>query len=374
MHKERLLSLDVFRGLLVVGMLMVDNPGSWDIRLPIFEHAHWNGFTPPDFIFPSFIFAMGMAMAFSLGQKNYVGSDKVNVYKSIIIRSVGLFIIGYIVNICYHEGPYSFSTIRLLGVLQRFSIVYLIVSICFLHFNLKKLIILGCSILLGYWALLSLIPVPGYGMPDLTVFPDKITPNIAVWLDYKLLGTKAWVYSRPYDPEGIISNLPSISTAILGIAAGRWLKSERTLEHKALGIIVSGIGLVILGGIWNYWFPINKQLWTSSFVLFAGGLSMMVFGTVYWILDGLKKKLFINQFFSYFGTNALLAFCMIACVDAIISAIPVGGTNLKNLFYSNTLANWLPEIHASWIYSIIVLGLYSLLFRYLYHRKIIIKL
>jgi len=374
MNKERLLSLDVFRGLLVVCMLFVDNPGTWETRFSIFNHASWNGFTPPDFIFPSFVFAMGIAMAFSFGRKLEMQFDKVKIYKAIIIRTLSLFALGYIVNICYHEGAYTFDSIRLLGVLQRFSIVYFIVSICYLNISFKNLIIFGISIMLVYWGILTLIPVPGYGMPNLSLIPEKITPNIAAWIDLKLLGTKAWIYTQPYDPEGILSNFPSISTAIMGIAAGHWLKTKRSIEHKALGFFTIGFGFMLIGGIWNYWLPINKQLWTSSFVLFTGGLSMVIFASLYWIIDGLKKKSYLNDFFTYFGTNALLAFFLIDCVDAILSSIPAGTTNIKNLFFTTTLSNWLPEIHASWVYSCIVLGLYTILFRFLYKRKIFLKL
>lgn len=373
MKNERLLSLDVFRGFVIVTMLMVDYPGSWEKRFPIFDHAHWNGFNPPDFIFPSFMFIMGVAMFFSFGRKLGEGTSKAKLYKPIIFRSVLLFVLGYITNIFFDGIPESFSSLRLLGVLQRFAIAYLVVSVLLLHFNINRLIIIGSAILFLYWIILYAIPVPGYGMPDLTVVPEKSISNLAAWIDFKLLGPKAWINTQPYDPEGILSTIPSIVTVIIGVVTGRWLKTEHPMERKAAVLLFYGVLLVIGGSVLNYWLPINKQLWTSSFVLYAGGWSLLIFGSMYWFIDGLRKDNPAFRFFRYFGLNAISCFVLFALGGFIISLIPTGNTNLVGYLF-NQLSVWMPEKHASWIFSIIYLACWTPLFWYFSKKNIIIRL
>lgn len=374
MKSERLLSLDIFRGFTVIAMLLVDYPGTWETRFSIFNHAQWNGFNAPDFIFPSFLFIMGVAMAFSLGKKMDKATNKLPLIRNIIIRTAILFILGYMVNIFFHSEEYNINTIRLLGVLQRIAIVYLVASLLMLHLNKKQLIITGISILAGYWAIMKLIPIPGFGMPNLYIEPGNIVANLSAWIDMQVLGNLAWEYSMPYDPEGILSTIPCITTTIIGIITGYWLRGENTIEKKTIGLYMAGICFIVVGLIWNNWFPINKKIWSGSFVAYAAGWSLVVFASFYWIIDGVKKNFKVLTIFRVFGMNALASFFLFAFVTFLLNIIPIGQGTLMDFIFNKLLTSWLPVIHASWIFSVFYLIFWSLIFWFLDKKKIYIKL
>ena len=377
--QERLLSLDVFRGLAVIGMMLVDWPGDWDRRFALFEHSPWLGITTADFIFPAFLFIMGVAMAFSLQAKREADLQPRRLYGGILRRAAVLFALGYFLNFCWSASPKvlpaDWSHLRLLGVLQRFALVYPIVAVAGLHLSDRKLTLLCLGLLLAYWALMTQVPVPGFGAPDLARLPQgEVAPNLASWLDKTVLGAKADPY--PYDHEGILSTLPAIGTTLLGLLAGRWLRrTEVPAPERVNGLLVWGFVLLCLGFLWGLAFPISKKLWTSSFVLLTGGWSLLALGALVWNIDlkGRGGKLLALP--TWFGSNALAGIVTFTVIDNVMSRLPVGHLadgsvdSLKAWLHHHLFCSILPDRHASWAYSVVAILFLSLLFRAFHRRK-----
>ncbi len=368
MKSERLMSLDVFRGITIAAMILVNNPGTWDYVYPPLRHADWNGCTPTDLIFPFFLFIVGVAITFSLSKKK---ADKQTINKtivSIIKRSATLFLLGLFLN----TFPiFDFSTIRIPGVLQRIAVVYLFSSVLFLKMDNKNLIYIGSAILLIYWVLMTLVPVPGVGYANLE--PAK---NLAAWLDNTLLNGHLWRISKVWDPEGILPTLPAISSTIIGISAGRWLKSENDQAKKTVWLFVWGNVLLLIGYVWDGWFPINKNLWTSSYVIFTGGYSLVFFAMCYWIIDvqGYKKW---PKPFQVYGMNAIAVYFLSGIMTLTFFYTNVNSNgktvSLHDYLFSNLFLSWLEPINASLMWGISFILVWLGLMWILYYKKIFIK-
>ncbi|MBI1752891.1 MAG: hypothetical protein HY014_01955 [Acidobacteria bacterium] len=381
--QERLLSLDLYRGLCVLGMMMVDWPADWDARFNLFNHAEWTGITAPDFIFPGFMFIAGVAIPFALQAKKAADLSPRSLYGGIFRRSLLLFVLGYFLNVCWYSGPhggFSVSTMRLMGVLQRYALVYPVVAIAYLHLDVKRLLWGAAALLLGYWALMALVPVPGFGKPDLMRLPQGlVTPNFATWLDLKVLRGVIGPDS-PYDPEGLVSTLPSIATAILGVAAGQWIRrAELAKEERANGLFVWGVALAVLGYLWGLSFPLSKKLWSSSFVLLMGGWSLLFLGALFWAVDIKGKTSRLLALPRWFGMNAVAAIVAFTAIEGFLSRLPVGhkasgaALVLKECLNERLLKSWMPDKHASWVYSVAMILLLSLFFRWLDRRKLYLR-
>ncbi|WLT30856.1 acyltransferase family protein [Geothrix sp. PMB-07] len=381
--QERLLSLDLYRGLCVLGMMMVDWPADWDARFNLFNHAEWTGITAPDFIFPGFMFIAGVAIPFALQTKKAAGVSAGSLYGGIFRRSLLLFALGYFLNYCWYSGPhgeFSIFSLRLMGVLQRYALVYPIVAIAYLHLDVKRLLWGAAALLLGYWALMALVPVPGFGKPDLMRLPQGlVTPNLATWLDLKVLRGVIGADS-PYDPEGLLSTLPSIATTIIGVAAGQWIRrTELTKEDRANSLFVWGVVLAMLGYLWGLSFPLSKKLWSSSFVLLMGGWSLLFFAGLFWAVDIKSKTSRLLALPRWYGMNAVAAIVTFTALEAVLSRLPVGhkanGTALvlKEFLNDHLLKSWMPDKHASWVYSVVMILLLSLFFRWLDQRKLYLR-
>lgn len=315
MVKERLISLDVFRGLTILLMTIVNNPGDWGHVFPPLLHAKWNGCTPTDLVFPFFIFIMGVAVPLAMPDKIYDDTT----FNKILVRSLRMLCLGIFFNffekiqlfglegislligrliitiavgyvlmgnfssklknifafsilIIYlflaYSGIEAYQDVRLPGVLQRIAVVYFVVSLLYLKTSQKTQIITGVFLLLGYWAIMTLIPVPGIGEANL----EKGT-NLASWLDSILLKGHMYHETKTWDPEGILSTIPSIVNGIIGLLIGQLLFLKIAKIEIAKKIALIGIALIITGLLWNIVFPINKSIWTSSYVLYTTGLS-----------------------------------------------------------------------------------------------------
>ncbi len=303
---ERLLSLDVFRGITIAGMILVNNPGTWDAIYPPLEHSKWNGCTPTDIIFPFFLFIVGVAIPFALDKRIEKGEDNKKIILQITRRSIILFLLGIFI----HSFPFglfgsefNLDTVRIPGVLQRIGVVYFITSILYLKTkNYKILIYTGAEVLILYWMIMALVPVPGVGYANL-----EPTTSLTAWLDRTLLGEHLWQQSKLWDPEGILSTVPSIATTIIGILTGVWLKSNKDKITKTVWLFVAGCFCMAAGYVWNGWFPINKNLWTSSYVLYTGGLALLFLGICYWFIDVRNSRWWIKPFQVY-GLNAITAY------------------------------------------------------------------
>ncbi len=369
--QNRLISLDVFRGITIAGMIMVNNPGSWSAIYSPLAHADWHGWTPTDFIFPFFLFIVGIAIPIALGKKVETGGVTKDVYLKIFRRAALIFLIGLFL----HAMPFfEFSTLRIPGVLQRIAVCYLIASLIFLHTNWKQQTIIGVAMLFIYWILMTTIPVPGC---DITSINDKAC-NLSAYLDRTILGLDhIWKQGKVYDPEGILSTIPAIVTTMSGILTGTWLKSKRENLDKVSGILFFGIVLVALGWAWNFFFPINKSLWTSSYVLFTSGMALCFLGFCYWLID-IKGFTKWTKPFVIFGVNALALYVFSGIVSKLIDIIKVTGADgnpiaLKSWIFQNIFLQIASPINASLMFAVIYILIWLFFMWLLYRKEIYIK-
>jgi predicted acyltransferase len=286
--QNRIISLDMFRGLTIMAMIIVNTPGSWSHLYPVLSHSAWNGCTPTDLVFPFFIFAMGFAAVLSIKKRLQKGTSKNKLVLQLIRRSAILFLLGLILN----SFPFNdLANIRIMGVLQRIAIVNLVCGLFLIYTEVKVLWYVSAFLLLGYWALMALVPVPGFGPANLE--PET---NLAAWLDRLILGKHVWIYSKVYDPEGILSTLPALVSGFAGVLAGNLFMKTQNERDKLINLMVYGNILIVSGMVWGLLFPINKQLWTSSYVLYTSGLAMVVLGIFYWMADIKANKAYCASF------------------------------------------------------------------------------
>ncbi len=373
---ERLLSLDVFRGITIMGMILVNNPGTWSAIYPPLEHAKWNGCTPTDLIFPFFLFIVGVAISYSLSKRKAQGGDMKSLYLNIFRRTIILFALGIILAgfpfglLFGHQ--FSFETIRIPGVLQRIAIVYMISSILFLTTNTKFQYWFTGAILVIYAMLMSFIAVPGVGYANF-----EPTTNLSAWLDRLILGSHIWSGSKFWDPEGILSTLPAIGSAMLGIFTGNWLRCEKDQTTKTVWLFVWGGVLMVAGWIWDGWFPINKNLWTSSYVLYTAGLALNFLAFCYWFIDVKKITWWIKPFQVY-GMNAITVFFLSGIVGRIMYMIKWQNSEgtlitFKEYLFQTFFLSWLQPINASLAWAIFYILFWLGLMWILYAKKIFIK-
>lgn len=279
---SRLLSLDLLRGLTIAFMILVNNPGnSFDAYQPL-QHAWWNGFTPTDLVFPTFLFLVGISTVFSLGSRRDRGLTRKVLCGHVLRRAALLYLFGLLVN----TFPFlHLDRIRFYGVLPRIALCYLVISLLFLLSEgwKSKAVLLTIS-LAGYWALLRFVPVPGYGVPTHDIPLLDRDGNLAAWLDRALFAPQH-LYERTRDPEGLLSTLPALGTALMGMLTGLWLRSQHALKTKVAGVAAAGTVSALAGLAWNVTLPINKKMWTSSYVLFAGGLSLLLLALSMLLVD-----------------------------------------------------------------------------------------
>lgn len=365
----RLVSLDVFRGATIAAMLLVNNPGSWSHVYAPLRHAEWHGWTPTDLIFPFFLFIVGVAMVFSIGRRLEAGTDRGSLLAKATRRAAILFMLGLIL----HGFPaYDLSGIRIPGVLQRIAVAYLAATVLMVTLRTRGLAIALAAILVGYWAIMALVPVPGVGAGLLT--PDD---NPAAWLDRALLGeAHLWAYSRTWDPEGILSTVPAIGTVLMGILAGTALRRARSQDEGTAHLFLLGAGAVALGWAWDPLFPINKNLWTSSYVLFTGGIALQALALCYWVVDVRGRKRWATPFV-VFGVNAIAAFFLSSLAARALNLVQVPfaevSVPLKAWIYERGFASWAGPLNGSLTFAIAYVTLWLGGMWLLYRRGIFIK-
>jgi predicted acyltransferase len=359
-----------------MGMILVNNPGTWSAIYPQLRHAEWHGCTFTDLIFPFFLFIVGVAISYSLTKRKAQGVCMMNLYLNIFRRSFILFVLGLILSGfpfgLMFDHQFSFAAIRIPGVLQRIAIVYLVSSILFLTTNTKFQYWFTGGILILYAALMSLVPVPGVGYANY-----EPTTNLAAYFDNLLLGGHLWSYTKVWDPEGILSTLPAICSAMIGIFTGNLLRSEKDPATKTVWLYVWGSALMLAGWIWSFWFPLNKNIWTSSYVLYTGGLAVFFLAFCYWFIDVKKIKWWIKPFHVY-GMNAITVFFLSGIVGRLITLIKwenAEGTivTLKGYVFDTFFLSWLSPINASLAFAIVYIVIWLGLMWILYAKKIFIK-
>jgi predicted acyltransferase len=355
---ERLVSLDAFRGATMALMVLVNNPGDGRHVYAPFEHAQWNGWTPTDVVFPSFLWIVGVAMTMSLGRRLADGVARAQLFAQVLRRAAILYALGVLV---YVYPGFSWSTQRLMGVLQRIAICYLIAAAVYLTTRVRGQIVWIVSLLAGYWLLMALVPVPGYGAGRLDV-----EGNFAHYIDRVVLGSHNYLQTKTWDPEGIVSTLPAIATALLGIMAGHLLRLDRALFERARWMFCIGTLLIAAGSICNHWLPINKKLWTSSFTLFMAGLDFGIFAIFLWLVDGRGYKRPVKPLV-IMGMNAIAVYLASEFLDEALGWFGWHDWLNAHLF------GWASPFNASLLYAIAYTFVMFLLAYGLYRRRWFIR-
>ena len=378
---NRLVSLDVFRGMTVAGMVLVNNPGTWGAIYSPLAHAEWNGVTPTDYVFPFFIFIVGVAITLALGKRVENGSAGRDLYLKIIKRAVIIFLLGlFLATVPFYNftrGEWlDVSTVRIMGVLQRIAICYLFAALIFLHTNWKQQAIIAVALLFLYWALMTLISVPGC---EITTFNDKAC-NLAAYLDRAILTENhIWRSAKVYDPEGLLSTIPAIATCLAGVLCGHWLRRKTSDYEKVSALFFFGVLLSAVGWIWNFWFPFNKSLWTSSYVVYTAGLALCFLGFCYWLIDIKNYKTWAKPFV-IFGVNALVLFVGSGVMARILGLIKVSTTadgksvSLQQAIFNNVFLLFASPINASLMYAICFILVWLFLMWLLYRKRIFVKI
>jgi predicted acyltransferase len=346
-------------------MMMVNNAGNWQAVYAPLEHAEWHGWTFTDTIFPSFLWIVGVAMTLSFAKRVERGDDRMKLFLHAARRAAIIFALGLLLNFM---GKFSIATLRIPGVLQRIAVCYLIAAAIYLWTQLRGQLIWTIAPLVVYWALMMLVPVPGIGAGSL-----EKNANLAAYIDSLFLSGHMWSSTKTWDPEGILSTLPAISTVMFGILAGRILRSNWSPSEKTVWLFFSGNGLIFLGGLTDLAFPINKYLWTSSFSVFMAGISSSAFAFCYWLVD-VKGWRRWAQPFAIYGMNAIAVY-VLAGVFATLLGRPwltgAGGKGLsmKGWVYQNVFAVLGSPKNASLMYALSFVLLLYLVAWVMYRRK-----
>ncbi|MEG4056015.1 MULTISPECIES: heparan-alpha-glucosaminide N-acetyltransferase domain-containing protein [unclassified Microcoleus] len=405
----RFKSLDVFRGIAIASMILVNNPGSWEQVYPPLKHAEWHGCTPTDLIFPFFLFIVGCAMSFSLSKyiQNYAKTGREtskitqtkeksesaknplpsslflllssNIYWRIARRAAILFILGLLLNtssialdVLLNSAPLeNFGKIRIMGVLQRIGLAYFISAIAILNLSPRHQKLLAVAVLLGYWAALTVVPLGGYTAGELT--PEG---NLAGYVDRLILGSQHLYKGGPFDPEGLLSTLPAVVTVLIGYFTGEWLRVQPIKTRTSINLAICGLSCVVIGHLWGLLFPINKQLWTSSYVVFTAGWALLLLAACYETIEVRDWKW--GRPFEIMGLNAIFLFVASGIVARIILKTHIGtGANAPTTYtwiYKNWFVPWAGSLNGSLAFAVTAVLFWWLILYGMYRRGWVIKI
>ncbi|MFM7406349.1 MAG: acyltransferase family protein [Cuspidothrix sp.] len=376
----RLLSLDVFRGIAIASMILVNNPGSWDHIYPPLEHAEWHGCTPTDLVFPFFLFIVGVAMPFSLAKYTPENRPTPQVYTRIIRRGLILFALGLLLtlstmllDLLFKGTALDFSTMRIMGVLQRIGLAYIIAAFAVLKLPQRNLWILAGFVLIAYCLAMQLIPVPGYGAGNLTA-----EGNLGGYIDSILIGKKHLYKGGPFDPEGLFSTLPSVVTVLIGYFTGVWLQKQPVKNQTSINLVIVGLAFLVIGKLWDFIFPINKALWTSSYVVYTAGWALLVLALCYELIEvrGLKTLGFPLE---VMGLNAIFLFVGSGLLGRVLIKTPVANNgseiiSVKTWIYQNWFSSWAGDLNGSLLFAIANIILWWVILYGMYRRRWFVKI
>jgi len=395
---RRVLSVDLLRGITIAFMILVNDPGDWAHVFPQLDHAPWNGWTLTDLVFPTFLFLVGASIIFSLDARAAKGNCRKTLSGHVIVRCLKILLLQYILVFF----PYMhWHTMRLYGVLPRIALCYLLaglILIATMKFRSRVPVLIGivAALLIGYWALLRFVPVPGAGIPGRDIpFMDQ-TQNLTSWLDRAAMAfTQRWLHTgRLYlagrDPEGLLSTLPAVATTLLGSLTGLWMRQTHgprgsiALRNMQLKLALAGIAGVLAGELWSPWFPINKNLWTSSYVLLSAGWAALALALLSLLVDRRPEpwprwlRLSTWPWF-VFGSNAIAAFTVsVILVKACLFFKLTGADGTKHslwaLYYQHVFARHASTNWTSLAFAISIVFLCFLPNWLLWRRKIFLKI
>jgi predicted acyltransferase len=374
----RLRSLDVFRGMTVAGMILVNNPGTWGAIYSPLKHAEWHGWTPTDLVFPFFLFIVGVSITLALSRRVESAGSKRDLYVKIVRRSAIIFGLGLLLTAFpfWNFTTNTFidlSTLRLSGVLNRIAVCYLFAALIFLKTDWRKQAYVFAGLLVAYWAILTFMSAPGFATGDMTK-----EGSIASHVDRVVLGAHMWSGGKGvYEPEGILSTLGALATTLAGVLTGHLLRSRRTDTEKVSAMFVAGAACIVAGWAWNYWHPVNKPLWTSSYVLLTAGMALQLLAVCYWLIDikGYKRW---SVPFAVYGTNALAVFFLTGICAELLGVIRFKGSDgklvsLQGAIFNNLFLSWASPVNASLAFAVCFVLFWLGMMWLLYRRNIFIK-
>jgi len=364
----RLLSLDVFRGLTVAAMILVNNPGDWSHIYAPLEHAAWNGCTPTDLIFPFFLFIVGVSIVFAMETKKADPANHKKLMLNVLRRTAILLFLGWFLSGYPH---FNLHVIRIPGVLVRIAVVFGICASIYLNTTRKTQLYLFWIFIIAYYLIMTLVPVPGFGPANL-----QAETNLGAWLDRTLIGeAHLWKESKIWDPEGLLGTIPACGTCLFGILMGTWLKrKDKDEATKIAWMFTIGVFAVIVGLLWDLVFPINKALWTSSYVLYAGGLATLGLAFFYWIIDVNGYRRFTKPAVVY-GMNAIFVFCFSAFLVRTLNLIHVTPKQItiSQYIFQTVFQPHFSPVNASLAWAICFNLFFMVILWIMYNRKIFIK-
>ena len=349
-------------------MILVSTPGTWDAVYWPLDHAAWNGWTPTDLVFPFFLFAMGAAVPVALARRRGVPR---RVRRHVLRRAALLFGLGLLLNAIEARPPLVWSTLPILGVLQRLAIVYAVVAWLTERTSRRTQIIVAATSLLAYWAAMTLVPVPGAGAGVLT--PEG---NLATWVDRWVLGTH--LSHGTWESEGLLSTVPAIATALCGVFAGDWLMRPGETPHRSGVLWMAGAAATLVGLLWDRAFPINKNLWTSSFTLFTAGAATQLLAVCHWAIDVRRWRRWSTPFVA-FGRNPLAAYFLSIGLDSVLTRSTLNApsdASLKWELYWRVFGSWAASCCdaelASLLYAIAYVALWAAVMMVLYRKRVFV--
>ncbi|MFD2202859.1 acyltransferase family protein [Shivajiella indica] len=370
--QERYLALDVLRGLTIALMIVVNTPGSWSSMYGPFMHAPWHGFTITDLVFPTFLFVVGNAMSFSMKKMEKMSQGVF--LKKVFKRTALIFLIGWGLNAFpfYDYSPetgyamINWADVRLLGVLQRIALCYMLASLILYYFGKRGAIVYSIVALLGFWGVM-------YFFGDASA-PYSLEGNAVLKLDLWLIGAKNLYMGEgmPFEPEGILSTFPSVVNVIAGFFAGKFIQQLGNNSKTVKNLILWAVGLIIVCLVWDMAFPINKKLWTSSYVLLTVGLDLVLLAVLIMLIEVWNMKSWTYPF-EVFGRNPLILYVLSGVVITIFYSINIGNQSLKGFIYENAFTSWLGPKDASLLFSIAYMLLIWLIGLWMDKKKIYIK-
>lgn len=369
---NRYLALDVLRGMTIAFMIIVNTPGSWSNLYAPLAHADWHGFTPTDLVFPTFLFVVGNAMSFALKKLNEMSPGAF--YKKVFKRAALIFAIGWLLNTFpffdYNEaGEMVFidlSEVRLLGVLQRIALSYLLAALVVYWGGERLGWIVGIASLILFWPIMYFFGEAGD--------PYSLTGNAQIKLDLLLIGEKRMYMGEgiPFDPEGLLSTMTSMVNVLAGFIVGKFIQKKGNNASTVQALLISGVVLLALAYVWDLGFPINKKIWTSSYVLLTVGWDLVLLSGLIFLVE-IQKLTKWTYFFQAFGRNPLILYVCSGVVVSIFSMIPVGETTFKGFIYSNLFTSWLDPKNASFLFAISYMLLIWVIGYWMDKKKIYIK-
>jgi predicted acyltransferase len=343
------------------------------------NHASWNGLTPTDLVFPTFVFVVGVSVVFAFDARLARGATRARLAWHTVQRAVVLFLLGIVVN----SFPFfQLQHMRFYGVLQRIAVCYLVVGLFYLWDNRASTKVVALVVaLVGYWILVRWVPIPGVGTPGRDVPFMDMTQNLVSWIDRLVFPHHLYLYAPDHnvrDPEGLLSDLPAIGTALLGVLTGLWLRSDKPASFKANGLAVVALSSLALGYFWALWFPLNKNMWTSSFVLVAAGYSLAVLAFAFWAIEVRGWRKGWTWVWLVFGSNAIAAYMFSELLPGVLDNVTVPDgpgrhAALNVVLFAHIFAH-IPNPHwAAFAYSVSFTAVCFIPVWILYRKKIFLK-